>query len=377
MRALVYHGERSVAVENVPDARIEQPTDVLVKITSTNICGSDLHMYEGRTDVEQGKVLGHENLGQVVEVGSAVVRVKPGDWVCMPFNIACGFCRNCERGKTGFCLTVNPGFAGGAYGYASMGPYAGGQAEMLRVPFGDFNCLKLPPDAQERQEDYVMLADIWPTGYHATELAHVSPGESVAVFGAGPVGLMAAYSAVLRGAAEVMVVDHQPDRLRIAEKIGAQPIDTRMGDPVEQILEATGGHGADKACECVGWQAHEPQGEEHPELTLNNAVRAVRATGEIGVVGVFVPQDPNSPDALGREGKLAFDMGTFFQKGLSMGSGQCNVKAYNRQLRDLIAAGKAEPSFVVSHNLSLDEGPDAYRHFDRREDGWTKVVLHP
>jgi glutathione-independent formaldehyde dehydrogenase len=199
----------------------------------------------------------------------------------------------------------------------------------------------------------------------------------VAVFGAGPVGLMAAYSAVLRGAAQVMVVDHQPDRLRIAEKIGARPIDARMGDPVEQILEATGGHGADKACECVGWQAHEPQGEEHPELTLNNAVRAVRATGEIGVVGVFVPQDPNSPDSLGRDGKLAFDMGTFFQKGLSMGSGQCNVKAYNRQLRDLIAAGKAEPSFVVSHSLSLDEGPDAYRHFDQREDGWTKVVLHP
>ena len=377
MKALVYRGERSVAVEEVPDARIEQPTDVLIQVTTTNICGSDLHMYEGRTDVEQGKVLGHENLGKVVEVGSAVVRVKAGDWVCVPFNIACGFCRNCERGLTGFCLTVNPGFAGGAYGYASMGPYAGGQAELLRVPFGDFNCLKLPPDAEQRQEDYVMLSDIWPTGYHATELAHVSPGQSVAVFGAGPVGLMAAYSAIGRGAADVLVVDHHPDRLRLAEKIGAVPVDARTADPVEQILEHTGGHGTDAACECVGWQAHDPAGDEHPQLALNNAVRCVRATGEIGVVGVFMPQDPKSPDALGRNGQIAFDMGLFFQKGLKMGSGQCNVKAYNRQLRDLIAVGKAEPSFLVSHSLSLDEAPDAYRHFDRREDGWTKVVLHP
>jgi threonine dehydrogenase-like Zn-dependent dehydrogenase len=178
MKALVYEGERTVGVREVPDARIESPTDVLVRVTSTNICGSDLHMYEGRTNVEEGKILGYENLGQVVEAGSAVVRIKPGDWVCLPFNIACGFCRNCERGLTAFCLTVNPGFAGGAYGYASMGPYQGGQAELLRVPFGDFNCLKLPPDAPERQRDYVMLADIWPTGYHATELAHVRAGRA-------------------------------------------------------------------------------------------------------------------------------------------------------------------------------------------------------
>ena len=377
MKALVYRGKRCVAVEEVPDARIEQPTDVLIQVTATNICGSDLHMYEGRTDVEEGKVLGHENLGRVLDIGAAVVRVKPGDWVCVPFNIACGFCRNCEQGQTGYCLTVNPGSAGGAYGYASMGPYAGGQAELLRVPFGDFNCLTLPPDAEYRQQDYVMLADIWPTGYHATELARVSPGESVAVFGAGPVGLMAAYSAIGRGAAAVMVVDHRSDRLRLAEKIGAVPVDARLGDPVEQVMELTGGDGADKACECVGWQAHDPGGAEHPALTLNNAVRAVRATGRIGVVGVFVPQDPDSPDPLGRDGRVAFEMGLFFQKGLKMGAGQCNVKAYNRQLRDLIASGKAEPSFLVSHNLPLGEGPDAYCHFDQRDEGWTKVVLHP
>ena len=152
MRALVYNGPKDVAIMDVPDAQLEAPTDVLVKITSTNICGSDLHMYEGRTSVEHGKVLGHENLGQVVEVGPAVVRVKVGDYVCLPFNIGCGFCKNCEKGLTGFCLTVNPGFAGGAYGYADMGPYNGGQAEYLRVPFGDFNCLVLPEDAPRKRK---------------------------------------------------------------------------------------------------------------------------------------------------------------------------------------------------------------------------------
>ncbi len=377
MRALVYEGPRNVAVQNVPDARIERPTDVLVRVTATNICGSDLHMYEGRTDVEQGKVLGHENLGQVIEIGSAVDRVKVGDWVCLPFNIACGFCKNCERGYTAFCLTVNPGFAGGAYGYANMGPYSGGQAELLRVPYGDVNCLRLPPDAEEKQNDYVMLADIWPTGYHATELADVSIGDSVVVWGAGPVGLMAAYSANLRGASKVMVVDHQADRLRLAEQIGAIGIDQSATDPVRRVLELTGGEGADKGCECVGWQAHDPQGNEHPEMPMNQLVASVRATGAIGVVGVYVPEDPGSPDELARKGKLAFDFGTYFQKGLRIGSGQANVKAYNRQLRDLIAAGRAQPSFVVSHEISLDDAADAYRRFDDREDGWTKVVLRP
>lgn len=175
MHALVYNGPRDVSIKNVPDAKIEHPTDVLVKITTTNICGSDLHMYEGRTDMETGRVLGHENLGQVIEIGGAIDRVKVGDWVCLPFNIACGFCKNCERGLTGFCLTANPGIAGAAYGFAGMGPYSGGQAEYLRVPYGDFNCLVLPPDAEEKQNDYVMLSDIFPTGYHATELAGIRP----------------------------------------------------------------------------------------------------------------------------------------------------------------------------------------------------------
>ena len=178
MKALVYHGPRTVSVDNVADARIEKPTDVLVRITSTNICGSDLHMYEGRTDMEQGRVLGHENLGEVVEIGEGVDRVKVGDHVVLPFNIGCGFCANCERGLSAFCLTTAdrskiPNMAGAAYGFADMGPYNGGQAELLRVPYGDYNCLILPEDAEEKERDYVMLSDIFPTGWHSTRLARL------------------------------------------------------------------------------------------------------------------------------------------------------------------------------------------------------------
>lgn len=377
MKALVYHGPRDVRITQVPDATIQESTDVLVKITTTNICGSDLHMYEGRTNVEPGTVLGHENLGQVIEVGRAVKRVRAGDMVCLPFNISCGFCKNCEAGFTGFCVTMNPGVAGAAYGYAGMGPFPGGQAEYLRVPHGDFNCLVLPEDAPEREADYVMLADIFPTGYESTELAGVRPGESVVVYGAGPVGLMAAYSAGIKGAGKVMVVDRLPDRLGLAESIGAIPINDSEGSPVEQILELTDGEGADRGCECVGYQAHDCEGNEQPNLTMNNLVRSVRPTGGIGVIGVFVPEDPGSPDRLEQKGQIAFDLGLFFSKGLKMGSGQANVKKYNRHLCNLIHEGKAKPSFLVSHQLSLNEAPEAYQHFDSRKRGWTKVLLRP
>jgi threonine dehydrogenase-like Zn-dependent dehydrogenase len=339
MKALVYKGVCDVRVEDVPDAKIEKPTDVLVKITTTNICGSDLHMYEGRTDVEAGKILGHENLGIVVEIGSAVYRVKVGDRVCLPFNIACGYCENCEKGLTGFCLTTNPGKAGAAYGYADMGPYSGGQAEYLRVPFGDFNCLVLPPNAEEKENDYVMLSDIFPTGYHATELAGVRPGDTVAIYGAGPVGLLAAYSAMIKGASKVMVVDTHRDRLALAEKIGAIAIDDVEGGGVERILELTGGKGADCGCECVGYQCCNKHGLEVPNLTMNNLIKSVRPTAGIGVVGVFMPTDPKGTDDLAKKGEIAFNIGEYFSKGLRIGSGQTNVKSYNRQLCKLIAEG--------------------------------------
>ena len=377
MKAVVYNGSRDIIVTDVPDPQIERPTDVIVKITSTNICGSDLHMYEGRTNFETGRTLGHENLGEVIEVGDAVDRIKVGDRVSIPFNVACGYCKNCERGFTGACLTMNPGTAGAAYGFAEMGPWQGGQAEYLRVPYADFNCLWLPEDAQEKENDYAMVADIFPTGYHATELSGMKPGESIVIYGSGPVGLMAAYSAILKGASKVIIVDRHPDRLRLAEQIGAIPVDDSKGDPVEQVLELTDGKGADNGCECVGYQAHDVGGHEHPNMTMNNLVKSVRATGGIGAVGVFIPQDPGGPDKLAKQGQIAFDWGLFWFKGQRVGTGQANVKAYNRYLRDLIHEGKAKPSFIVSHELGLDEAPDAYKHFDNREDGWTKVILKP
>lgn len=378
MRAVVYRGPHDVEVTDVPDARVEEPTDVLVRITTTNICGSDLHMYEGRTSVAEGTVFGHENMGVVEEVGSAVTRIRVGDRVSVPFNIACGTCRNCLQGWTSFCLRTNPteGMAGAAYGYANMGPYDGGQAEVLRVPYGDVNLLRLP-EGTDHENDFTMLSDIFPTGWHGTELARMAEGDDVAVFGAGPVGLMAAHSAFLRGASRVFVVDKEPDRLRLAESIGATAVDLSAGDPVEQIMDATDGRGTDCGVEAVGYQAHDASGEEHPELVLDNLVAVVRATGGIGVVGVYLPEDPGARDEAAQQGRIGFDYGTFFMKGQHMGTGQAPVMRYNRQLRDLIVAGRATPSFIVSHELPLEEAADGYARFDAREDGWTKVLLHP
>ncbi len=377
MKAVIYNGPRDVSVSSVADAKIEKPTDVLVRLTTTNICGSDLHMYEGRTSFEKGRIFGHENLGVVTEVGTGIDRIRKGDRVCLPFNVGCGFCENCERGLTGFCLTCNPGNAGAAYGFAEMGPYEGGQAELLRVPYADFNCLKLPTDAEEKEDDYVMLSDIFPTGWHSTELAGLRPGESVAIYGAGPVGLMAAHAAAVQGAAQIFVVDSHDDRLKLAAAFGAIPVDMRRCDPVEEILHQTDGRGTDRGCECVGYQCCDKHGRESNNLTMNMLVNSTRATGGIGVVGVFVPQDPNGPDELAKKGQMAFDFGTFWFKGQQIRTGQANVKAYNRRLRDLIHVGKATPSRIISHRLGLDEAPDAYRHFDARDEGWTKVVLKP
>ncbi|WP_037853177.1 glutathione-independent formaldehyde dehydrogenase [Streptomyces sp. NRRL S-340] len=378
MKAVVYEKPFNVTVRDVDDPRIQHPNDVIVRVTSSAICGSDLHMYEGRTAAEAGIVFGHENLGIVEEAGSGVTSLAEGDRVVMPFNVACGFCKNCLAGKTGFCLTVNPGFAGGAYGYVAMGPYTGGQAERLRVPFADFNCLKLPP-GEEFETDFVLLADIFPTGYHGCELAQVIPGESVAVFGAGPVGLMAAYSALLRGASKVFSVDRVPERLAKAEEIGAIPIDFTKGDPAGQIKEQTGGEGTDKGVDAVGYQAqsHKDASHEEPAVVLNTLVETVRPTGMLGIPGLYVPSDPGGPDEHAKHGQLLVSIGRMFEKGQQMGTGQCNVKRYNRQLRDLIIAGRAKPSFVVSHELPLDQAPQAYEKFDKRIEGYTKVVLHP
>jgi glutathione-independent formaldehyde dehydrogenase len=377
MRAVVYKGPFEVSVEDVGKPAIEHPNDVVVRVTSTAICGSDLHMYEGRTGAEPGIVFGHENMGIIEETGPGVTSLKKGDRVVMPFNVACGFCKNCVDGFTGFCLTVNPGFAGGAYGYVSMGPWIGGQAEYVRVPYADFNCLRLP-EGKEHETDFVLLADIFPTGYHGCELAGVSPGDSVAVYGGGPVGLMAAYSALLRGASKVFVVDRVPERLQKAREIGAVPVDFSKGDPVAQIKDQTDGEGADKGVDAVGYQAQSHSADqEEPAIVLNSLIETVRPTGALGIPGLYVPRDPGGPDEQAKKGMLSVSVGRLFEKGLRLGTGQCNVKRYNRRLRDLIIEGRAKPSFVVSHELPLDGAPSAYDKFDKRIEGYTKVVLHP
>ena len=391
MKAVVYKGEYDVTVEEVEEPEIQHPNDVIIDITTSCICGSDLHMYEGRTAAEPGIVFGHENMGVVSEVGDAVSTLEVGDRVVAPFNVACGFCENCEDGYTGFCTNVNPGFAGGAYGYVAMGPYKGGQAEKLRIPYADFNALKLP-EGDAHEDSFSLLADIFPTGWHGTELANLEPGDSVAIFGAGPVGLMAAYSAKIKGASEIYSIDRVPSRLELAEEhCDATAINFDHGDPVEQVIDEHGGE-VDKGVDAVGYQALDPEevsedddysyqpAKENPAVVLNQLIQVVRPTGELGIPGLYVPSDPNAPDEMAAQGRLGIDFGKLFEKGQRLGTGQCNVKAYNKELRDLIIEGRADPSWVVSHRVDLERAPEMYERFDEREDGdgaFTKVLLEP
>ncbi|KAK0383722.1 hypothetical protein NLU13_9633 [Sarocladium strictum] len=377
MKAVNYQGPFKVKVEDVEKPELEHPDDIIVKVTTAAICGSDLHMYEGRTAAEPGITFGHENMGIVEEIGTGVTLLKKGDRVVMPFNVADGRCRNCEQGKTAFCTGVNPGFAGGAYGYVAMGPYRGGQAQYLRVPYADFNSLKLP-EGKDHESDFILLADIFPTGWHGVELSGFQPGETVAVFGGGPVGLMAAYSAQLRGASRVFVVDRVPERLQAAEKIGCVAIDLTKGDAVNDIINANGGEMVDRSVDAVGYQAVDTSGSaEQPNVVLENMIKVTRACGGLGIPGLYVPSDPGAPDAASAKGMVSLSFGKLFEKGLSLATGQCNVKKYNRYLRDLIIAGKAKPSFVVSHEIDIDGAEKAYDLFDKRLEGYTKVLIHP
>lgn len=395
MKAIVYKDAKKVELNEVEDPRVETETDAVIRISTAGICGSDLHMYEGRTSVEPGTVLGHENMGIIEKVGSAVKSIRVGDRVVIPFNVACGFCLNCERGFTSACLTVNAEAPSGGYGYAGMGPYRGGQAELLRVPFADFNCLKLPgTPGDELEDDFLLLSDVFPTAFHSTELAQVKPGCTIAIFGAGPVGLNAALCSMLKGASEVYVVDNIPARLDKAREIGAIPIDFSKGDPAEQIIERRKSNpliraslrpGEEKmpgvmcGIDAVGYQAREfsaPR-KESPVEVLSSLVKVINPTGNLGIVGVYTAEDPHGVNNKAKEGVLELPWGELFEKGIALGTGQCPVKRYNRFLRDLIIAGRAKPSFIVSHRLSLEEAPDAYSKFDERAPGYTKILLKP
>ena len=385
MKAVVYKGPKKVEVEDVENPKISKPTDAIVRITSSAICGSDLHMYDGETTFESGRTLGHEPMGVVEEVGDAVQLVKPGDRVVMPFNIACGFCLNCIQGMTNACLTLNPDQPGSAYGYVNMGPYQGGQAEYVLVPFADWACLKLPGEpGDEFEDDFVLLADIFPTSYYSAELAHVSIGKAVAVFGAGPVGLLAAYSSVLKGASEVYVIDDSEERLKRAESIGAVPINTDDGDPAQQIMEMRQNNknlmeslrpgeektlGVDSAIDAVGFQAYDrnnPNQEKRNQVLMDIA-NVINAGGHVGLIGVYPKENPAADNKDEKQGNIMFPLGKLWEKGITIGMGQTPVKQLHVFLRNLIFDGKAKPSFIVSDRISIEDAPQIYSQFDKRD----------
>jgi len=389
MKAVVFAGTRSVTVDEVPDAVIEEPNDVVVQISSSAMCGTDLHMYDGRTGATPGLVLGHEPLGVVEQVGSAVETVRPGDRVVIPTHLYCGLCVNCARGLSAACLRVRPGSFGAAYGYAGMGPYRGAQAQLLRVPFADANCVCVPGEPGDKlEDDLVLLADAFVTGWHATELAQVTPGATVAVFGAGTIGLLAAYSCLLRGAATVYVVDRVPERLDKASEIGAVPVDYRKGDPVDQIRELrraaglppgeTAMSGVQVGIDAVGFQAHDRQtpGVENPTQVISDLARLIDPTGYLGIIGVYAEKDLHPAPEGNPDGRLTVPWATFFSKGISVRFGRTHDRRYTVLLRDLVLSGRARPSVVVTHHGRLDDAPGLYQAFDRRA-AVIKPVLRP
>jgi glutathione-independent formaldehyde dehydrogenase len=390
MKAVVYAGPREVAVQEVADAELEEPTDVLLRVTSSAICGTDLHMYDGRTGATQGLVLGHEPLGVVERAGPAVEMVKPGDRVVIPTHLYCGVCVNCARGLSAACLRVRPGGFGAAYGYAGMGPYRGAQAELLRVPFADANCVPVPGQPGDDLEDHlVLLADAFVTGWHATELARVFPGCTAAVFGAGTIGLLSAYSCRLRGARLVYVVDQVPGRLEMAAELGAIPVDFRHGDPVEQIreLRRSAGlpigeepmNGVDIGIDAVGFQARDRAApdQENPAQVIGDLARLTNPAGHLGIIGVYAERDLHPAPAGHADGRLTVPWATLFSRGVSVGFGRTHDRRYTVLLRDLVLSGRARPGVIVTHHGGLAEAPAFYRAFDQRADGVIKAVLRP
>jgi glutathione-independent formaldehyde dehydrogenase len=390
MKAVVFVDTRSVSVVEVPDAELEAPTDVVLRVTSSAICGTDLHMYDGRTGATPGLVLGHEPMGVVEQVGPAVEMVKPGDRVVIPTHLYCGLCVNCARGYSAACLRVRPGGFGAAYGYAGMGPYRGAQAELLRVPYADANCIPVPGEpGDEWEDDLVLLADAFVTGWHATELADVRPGATVAVFGAGAVGLLAAYSALIKGASGVFVVDHVAERLDKAGELGAIPVDFRQGDPVEQIRELRRAdglppgeepmNGVDVGIDAVGFQAADRAApdEENPTQVISDLARLINPTGHLGIAGVYAEKDLHPAPQGHADGRLTVPWSTFFAKGVSVKFGRTHDRRYTVLLRDLVLSGRARPGAIVTHHGGLADAPELYREFDRRAGGVIKAVLHP
>jgi glutathione-independent formaldehyde dehydrogenase len=345
---------------------------VILKIVSTNICGSDQHMVRGRTTAPSGLILGHEITGLVIETGRDVEFIKVGDLVSVPFNIACGRCRNCKAGQTGICLNVNPSRPGAAYGYVDMGGWVGGQAEYIMVPYADFNLLKFPDkdQAMAKIKDLTLLSDIFPTGFHGAVTAGVGPGSTVYVAGAGPVGLACAASCHLLGAAVVIVGDMITERLEQAKSFGCEVIDLRKDVPLEQAIAAIlGVPEVDSFVDCVGFEARghgHNASVEQPATVLNTAMAVTRAGGSIGIPGLYVTGDPGAVDAAAKEGSLSIRIGLGWAKSHDFHTGQCPVMKYHRQLMYAILYDKIQIAKAVNVTvISLKDAPKGYKDFDK------------
>ncbi|MEV0203464.1 formaldehyde dehydrogenase, glutathione-independent [Nonomuraea sp. NPDC050691] len=357
------------------------PHAAILKTVATNICGSDQHMVRGRTTAPAGLILGHEITGEVVETGPDVEYVKTGDLVSVPFNIACGRCRNCKEGKTGVCENVNPDRPGSAYGYVDMGGWVGGQSEYVLVPYADWNLLVFPDRerAMEKILDLAMLADIFPTGYHGCVSAGVTTGSTVYIAGAGPVGLAAACSAHLLGAAVVIVADLNKERLDQAHSFGCETINVALGEPKDQIEHILGTPEVDCAVDAVGFEArgHGHEAEvERPATVLNSLMDVTRAGGALGIPGLYVTGDPGASDEAAKQGSLSIRIGLGWAKSHSFVTGQCPVMRYNRRLMMAILHDRVQIAKAVNATpISLDDAPRGYHEFD--EGAARKYVLDP
>lgn len=379
MLALTYHGPKRVRVEENPEPRIEHPNDIVLRVTRATICGSDLHLYNGYIpDTRVGTIFGHEFTGVVEEIGTSVVSLKRGDRVVVPFNIACGTCFFCQRERTSLCENTNPmtKLVGGVFGYShTTGGYQGGQAELVRVPFADVGPMKIPDDLSD--EDVLFLSDILPTAYQAAEMGDITPEDTVAVFGCGPVGLLTQRSAWIQGARRVIAIDSIDDRLAFARKYNAvETIDFKEHpDVVARLLEMTDGRGPDVCIEAVGLEAkgsllHGVLGktlrvQAGSPVALNWAIQAARRGGRVSIIGVYGP-----PWNL-------VDVGSAMNKGLTIKAGQCDVKRYMPRLVEHIRKGRIDPKALITHRVPLEETAEMYRIFNARRDGVLKVALIP
>jgi threonine dehydrogenase-like Zn-dependent dehydrogenase len=388
MRAVTFQGTGNMEVETVPDPKLINPRDAIIQVTTSCICGSDLHLYDGFIPtVRRGDILGHEFMGTVVEVGRAVTNLRVGDRVVVPFNISCGQCYYCKHGLWSLCDNSNPnaGAAEEMYGYSPaglfgyshlFGGYAGGQAEYVRVPFADVGCFKVPDSLSDEQA--VFLTDIFPTGYMAAENCNIQPGDIVAIWGCGPVGQFAIRSAYLLGAEKVIAIDRFPERLQMARDGGAETLNYEEVDVIDALKEMTGGRGPDSAMDAVGMEAHgtgvgflydrvtqATRMQTDRPTALRHVFQACRKGGTVSIPGVYGGIIDKIP------------MGAAFNKGLMINMGQTHVHRYIEPLTEHIQQGKIDPSFVITHTVPLEQAPEMYKTFRDKEDGCIKVVLKP